>query len=86
MSTWLNELKKAILLQDSQSLNTLIDQMPQFTTLPEMEEAAYLLHSAQIFLENERAQTLHSLTQLKNTIDFLKATENITASSINLKL
>ena len=86
MSTWLNELKKAIILQDSQNLNTLIDQMPQFTTLPEMEEAAYLLLSAQIFLENERSQTLHSLTQLKNTIDFLKATENITASSINLKL
>ncbi|MDD4855384.1 MAG: hypothetical protein PHQ22_05755 [Sulfuricurvum sp.] len=86
MSTWLNDLKKAIILQDTQKLESLIDQMPQFSELFEMEAAAYLLLSAKTFLESERSQALHSLSQLKNTIDFLKATENITASSINLKL
>ena len=86
MSTWLTDLKKAIVLQDILALESLIDQMPQFSTLLDMEDAMYLLLSAKTFLENERTHTLHSLTQLKNTIDFLKATENITASSINLKL
>jgi len=86
MSIWLNDLKKAIILQDTQTLDSLIDQMPQFTTLLEMEEAVYLLLSAKSFLEEERSHTLQALSQLKNTIDFLKATENITASSINLKL
>lgn len=86
MSTWLNDLKKAIILQDFQNLDSLIDQMPQFNTLPEMEEAVYLLLNAQTSLENERSQIHHSLTQLKNTIDFLKATENTPSSSINLKL
>jgi len=60
--------------------------MPQFSNLPDMEEAAYLLLNVQKFLESERSLTLYSLSQLKNTIDFLKATENIAASSINLKL
>lgn len=86
MSLWLNDLKKAIILQDTQKLSSLIDQMPHFSTLIEMEAAAYLLLSAKTFLESERSLTLHSLSQLKNTIDFLKATENTTASSINLKL
>jgi len=86
MSLWLNDLKKAIILQDTQKLESLIDQMPNFSALADMEEAAYLLLSAKTFLESERSQALHSLSQLKNTIDFLKATENITASSINLKL
>jgi len=86
MSIWLNDLKKAIILQDVQKLESLIDQMPKFSTLLDMEEAGYLLLTAKTFLERERSLTLHSLSQLKNTIDFLKATENITASSINLKL
>jgi len=86
MSIWLNDLKKAIILQDTQKLDSLIDQMPQFTTLLDMEEAVYLLLNAKTFLEEERSHTLHALLQLKNTIYFLKATENITASSINLKL
>jgi len=86
MSLWLNDLKKAIILQDVQMLDSLIDQMPEFSTLLDMEEAGYLLLTAKTFLERERSITLHSLSQLKNTIDFLKATENITASSINLKL
>jgi len=86
MSIWLNDLKKAIILQDTQKLESLLDQMPQFSNLPDMEEATYLLFNAQKFLESERSLILYSLSQLKNTIDFLKATENVTASSINLKL
>ena len=86
MSLWLNDLKKAIILQDIQKLDSVLDQTPKFTTLLDMEEAAYLLLNAKTFLESERSITLHSFAQLKNTIDFLKATENISASSINLKL
>ena len=86
MSPWLNDLKKAIILQDIQQLDSLLDQTPKFTSPFDMEEAAYLLLHAKTFLESERSSTLHSLSQLKNTIDFLKATENISASSINLKL
>jgi flagellar hook assembly protein FlgD len=86
MSIWLNDFKKALILQETAKLESLMDQMPQFSTLHQMEEAAYLLLSVKTLLENERSNALHSLSKLKKTIDFLKTTEVVTASSINLKL
>ena len=83
---WLNNFKKAIILKEFQTLNQLIDEMPSMDSLAEMEEAAYLLHNAKVLLETEQSVTLSSLQQLKNTIDFLKATENTPTSSLNLKL
>ena len=54
--------------------------------LTNVKEATYLLNHAKTLLETERSITLTSLQQIKNTIDFLKATETTPASSINLKL
>lgn len=83
---WLSNLKKALILQEFTTLEHLIAQMPAFDSLEEMEQAAYLLQNARNLLESERSNTLHALSQLKNTIDFLKATENSPVSTINLKL
>jgi hypothetical protein len=83
---WLSNFKKAIILKEFETINQLIDEMPPMASLAEMEEAAYLLHHAKILLETEQSSTLSSLQQLKNTIDFLKATENTPTSSFNLKL
>ncbi|MDD2828923.1 MAG: hypothetical protein PHW18_05055 [Sulfuricurvum sp.] len=83
---WLNELKKAIILKDYQLLESLITDIPSFESLEQMEEASYLLQNATNLMQNERSATLHSLKQLKSTIDFLKATENSEPSSLNLKL
>lgn len=83
---WLNELKKALILQDFDSLEKLIELMPAFDSLQEIKEASYLLDHAKTLLETEKSATLHSLQQLKDTINFLKATENTPSSSINLKL
>jgi hypothetical protein len=83
---WLSNFKKALILQEFSTVEHLVAQMPAFDSLEEMEQAAYLLQNAMKLLESERSNTLHSLTQLKSTIDFLKATENTPASTINLKL
>ena len=83
---WLTNFKKAIILKEFETLNQLIDEMPSMDTLVHMEEAAYLLQHAKSLLEEQRSSTLSSLQQLKNTIDFLKATENTPSSSLNLKL
>lgn len=83
---WLTNFKKAVILKEFETLNQLIDEMPPMDSLAEMEEAAYLLHHAKTLLEAEQSTTLGSIQQLKNTIDFLKATENTPASSLNLKL
>lgn len=83
---WLNDLKKAIILEEIDTINHLLDTIPSFTTLEEMEEASYLLLNAKNLLEKERSKTLLSLTQLKNNIDFLKATEKTQPSTLNIKL
>lgn len=83
---WLRNFKKAIILKEFETLNQLIDEMPPMESLSQMEEAAYLLHHAKILLEAERSATFASIQQLKNTLDFLKATENTPVSSLNLKL
>ena len=83
---WLSDFKKAVILKEFETLNQLINDMPSMESLAQMEEAAYLLHHAKSLLELEQSATLGSLQQLKNTIDFLKATENTPASSFNLKL
>lgn len=83
---WLSNLKKALILQEFATLEHLITHMPAFDSLDEMEEAAYLLQNTMTLLESERLNTLTALSQLKNTIDFLKATENTPVSTINLKL
>lgn len=83
---WLTNFKKALILKEFETLNQLIDEMPAMESLSQIEEAAYLLHNAKTLLEAEQSATLGSLQQLKNTIDFLKATENTPVSSLNLKL
>lgn len=83
---WLTNFKKAIILKEFETLSNLIDEMPHFESLLEMEEAAYLLNHAKSLLETEKATTFTSLQQIKNTIEFLKATESSPTSSINFKL
>ncbi|MDP3466072.1 MAG: hypothetical protein Q8R86_09920 [Sulfuricurvum sp.] len=83
---WLKNFKTAIILKEFTTIDVLIEQMPQMDSLAQMEEAAYLLHHAKELLEAEQIITLHTLQQLKNTLDFLKATENRATPTINIKL
>jgi len=82
---WLSELKKALILQDFSALENIIATMPQFDSNDQIEEAAYLLSAALTLLETERISTLSAINQLKNTLDFLKASETSPQSSLNLK-
>lgn len=82
---WLTRLKTALVLEEIDRIEALIDEMPLFSTLEEMEEAAYLLHQTKELVERNKSQTSHALRQLKSTIDFLKSTQTLPPSSLNLK-
>lgn len=82
---WLNEFKKALILQEFEKIDELISHIPQFKTIKEMEEAAYLLHQSLILSESEKSAVLVALKQMKNTLEFLKSTDNTLPSSLNLK-
>lgn len=82
---WLNEFKKALILEEFEKLDKLISSIPQFQTIDEMEEAAYLLQQSLILAESEKSAALTVLQQIKTTLEFLKSTDSTLPSSLNLK-
>lgn len=82
---WLTKLKTALVLEEIDRISTLLDEMPQFDTIKQMEEAAFLLQQSKTLLEEKKMQTAQTLQQLKNTLDFLKSTQTEPSSSLNLK-
>lgn len=83
---WLNDFKIAIVQKDTDRINTLLSEMPQFTDLKEMETAAYLLKEANDLLHTLQNDTKHSMQQLKKNIDFLKSTHSDDTPTLNIKL
>jgi hypothetical protein len=82
---WLTKLKTALVLEDIEALSILIDNMPQFETIEQMEEALYLLIEIKTYLEKSKTQAAQILQQLKNNLNFLKSTQPQPAHSLNLK-
>lgn len=82
---WLTKLKAALVLEDIERLSTLLDEMPQFDSIEQMEEASYLLIQTKTLMENNKSQTAQILQQLKNNLNFLKSTQVESPSSLNLK-
>ena len=82
---WLNQLKDALVLGQLDRIASLINEMPTFNTLEEMEQATYLLQNVKTFLEAGKAETSQTLQQLKNTINFLQSTQTDQPRSLNLK-
>ncbi|MBN2870991.1 MAG: hypothetical protein JXK04_08570 [Campylobacterales bacterium] len=83
---WLSKFKAALVLEETDRIATLAEEMPLFDSPQEMEEAAYLLNQARELMEQNKLQTAQTLKQLKNTLDFLKSTQAHSASSLNIKL
>jgi hypothetical protein len=82
---WLTKLKTALVLEEIDRISSLLDQMPNFSSLAEMEEATYLLSQTKILIEHNKSETAHTMQQLKSTIDFLNSTQIKPPSSLNLK-
>ncbi|HEX5330578.1 hypothetical protein [Sulfuricurvum sp.] len=82
---WLTKLKTALVLEDIETLSSLLDEMPQFETIEQMEEASYLLIQTKTLIEKNKLHTAQILQQLKNNLNFLKSTQTEAPSSLNLK-
>lgn len=82
---WLTKLKIALVLEEIDQISSLLEEMPQFDTLEQMEEAVYLLLQSKNLLEQQKSETAQALQQLKNTLDFLKSTQVEPPSTLNLK-
>lgn len=72
---WIKQFKIALIEKDTKKLEELSHRMPEFQTLQEMQEALYLIKEAEEVLNALKKRTATAMQQLKNNIDFLKATE-----------
>ena len=72
--SWLSELKVAIVSKDPQKISDLIDAMPEFEKVEQMQEALFLIKEAYIMMNELKSQTLTQREQIKKNIDFLEST------------
>lgn len=82
---WLTKFKTALVLEDFENISKLLEEVPQFETLQQMEEASYLLAQTKTLVEKNKLQTAHVLQQLQNSLNFLKSTQSEPPSTLNLK-
>ena len=71
---WRSELKVAIVSKNPQKISELIDTMPDFEEVEEMQEALYLIKEAYIVMNELKNETLLQREQIKKNIDFLEST------------
>jgi len=70
---WLNALKGAVVQKDVAQLEKLLETIPNFDTLEDMQTALYLFQEAKRVVEDVKGQTERSMAQMKKNIDFLNS-------------
>lgn len=81
---WMNEFKVALVEQNIKALEILINTMPQFETLEEMEETFYLMKQAKELLEDLKNETAKSMKKIKENIRYIESTRMKSASKLDI--
>ena len=82
---WLNSLKIAIIEKNPEKIDELLESMPTFDDVKDMESAAYLLKEASILMLTLKDETAESLKKLRKTRKFLDSTHSKDSSLFNSK-
>lgn len=83
--TWINSLKIAIIEKDPEALEKLLDTLPQFTELEDMQSAESLLKEAWVLMHELRDETADSMKQIKKHMDFLNSTQAPSSNKLDIK-
>lgn len=70
---WINSLKIAIITKDTKQIESLMESMPDFSSIEEMKEALYMIKEGIDTLEVIKSKTLLEMQTIKKNIDFLKS-------------
>ena len=82
---WLTKLKIAIIEKDTDALDKLLDQSPEFKSKKEMIEASYLLKEALEIVSALKDETSLILKKIKKNRDFLDSTQAPIATKLDIK-
>ena len=85
LQMWLTDFKIAIVEQDIDRLNELMDSIPQLETKEEITEAIYLIKEASELVHDLKNKTSNSMGQIKKNLHYLKSTQNQTSSKLDIR-
>lgn len=77
---WINQLKIAIVEENENRIEELLTDLPQFSSLKEMQSAAYLMQEAHNFLTRKKDEYASKLVKLKKQKEFLNSSINTPSS------
>ena len=81
---WLTKIKIAIVEKNSEKINLPLEEVPEFESKREAEEAMYLLKEAAELVYTLKDDTERSMIQLKKNINFLKSTQAPSANKLDV--
>ncbi len=82
--SWSNQLKAAIVTQNTKAIKMLIEEVPSFNSVEEMKEASYLLIEAQKLMIQLKDETLSQINQIKKNIKFIESTAPKQKNSLDI--
>lgn len=69
---WINDLKIAVVENDTRCIGELIQHVPNFEDLEEAKEALALIQMAIVIVDEEKTQTMEIMKKIKQTKEFLQ--------------
>ena len=81
---WLKKFKIAIVKKEADTIGLLLDEMPEFGTLEELKEAAYLIKEAFDMMIKLQSANEKTLQQLQKNIKFLKSTQSEAPKTLDI--
>ncbi len=85
LQMWLTKLKIAIIEQNTETLNKLLEEVPKFTDVEDAQKAMYLLREASILLHTLQDETSENMKQIKKNLSFIKSTQPQLDSKLNIQ-
>lgn len=72
--TWAKALQIALVEEDELAMEKLIEELPQFETLEQMKEAAYMMQEVHNFLSKKKNDYASKMLKIKKQKEFLNTT------------
>lgn len=70
---WINQLKIAIIENNEKKIESLIEKLPQFESVEQMKEAAYIMQEAHNLLTQEKDILASKLLKIKKQKEFINS-------------
>ena len=85
LQMWINKFKVALIQKDTDSINALLDEVPNFSKKEDVKQAMFLMQEAATLLYNLQDDITLAKKQIKQNINFLGSTLASSVSSFNIK-